>query len=323
MPYNPHLMSYYLFIWIVVVDVLSEVLQLLRLKAHVYFYADFCGSWSISSPNSNQAKFHIVERGTCWLHMANSKQAITLRSGDLVFFANNARHIISESPLKPDDDLEAGIIVGEENAGPTTRIICGNFDFDSNLMNPILSTLPEVIHIKSNEPTNAIQLESLMRFIYLETESDTLGSTAVVDKLCDILFVQIIRSWLNKNKHQQGFLAALADPQSHQALKQFHAKPGETWTVELLAQQAGMSRSAFAKRFHTIMAKPPMEYVAHWRMQCAYELLITSNKSMAQLAEMFSYQSEASFRKAFKQHIGLTPGAVKKAHRSSDRPTTN
>ncbi len=304
-------------------DVLSDVLQLLRLKAHVYFYANFCGAWSISSPNSNQAKFHIVERGTCWLHMADGGEPITLRSGDLVFFATNARHIITESPVKPDYELAAGIIFDKDNSGPTTRIICGNFDFESNLMNPILSTLPDVVHIQSNDPTNTIQLESLMRFIYLETESDTLGATAVVDKLCDVLFVQIIRSWLNKNQSQQGFLAALADPQLHQALKQFHAKPGEIWTVGSLARQAGMSRSAFAKRFQTIMAKTPMDYVAHWRMQCAYELLITTNKSMAQLAEMFSYQSEASFRKAFKHHIGLTPGVVKKQHMYKVGTTTN
>ena len=98
----------------------------------------------------------------------------------------------------------------------------------------------------------------------------------------------------------------------YRALDAFHASPYITWSVELLAEKAGMSRSAFSNRFQTIMVVTPMYYVTHWRMQCAHDMLITGNKSIAKIAEQMTYQSEASFRKAFKQHIGNPPGAVRK-----------
>ncbi|PHS69271.1 MAG: hypothetical protein COB23_06525 [Methylophaga sp.] len=294
-------------------DVLSAILKLLRLKASVYFHANFCGAWSLHPPESNKATFHIIQRGTCWLHMADDSDPVTLRSGDLIFFPRATKHIITDTSESPPKSLELGIISDPDSVGPTTKIICGHFEFESNLVNPILTALPDVIHIRSDDPENAVWLDSLIGFIYRETESDSLGSTAVVDKLCDVLFVQIIRSWINKKETDQGFLAALADPQLYQALQQFHSSPHAAWSVELLAAKAGMSRSAFAKRFQSIMGITPMYYVAHWRMQRAHEMLVTSNKSIAQIAEYFTYQSEASFRKAFKQHMGIPPGAVRKS----------
>lgn len=293
-------------------DVLSDVLKLLHLKASVYFHANFCGTWSINPPKSNKAAFHIIERGTCWLHMPTEQEPITLRSGDLVFFPRDIQHVIRNTVEPPPKSLDLGIISDPEAIGPTTKVICGYFEFESNLVNPILNALPDVIHIKSEDPDNAIWLDSLIRFIYRETESYSMGSSAVIDKLCDVLFVQIIRSWINKKDTVQGFLAALADPQLYRALEQFHSLPSDGWTVDRLAEKAGMSRSAFAKRFQSIMGITPMYYVAHWRMQRAYEILTTTNKSIAQIAEDFSYQSEASFRKAFKQHIGTPPGRIRK-----------
>ncbi len=304
-------MSYRILYWIIRMDVLSNILKLLRLKASVYFQADFCGSWSISSKETNEAHFHIVERGTCWLHLPNEPQAITLRSGDLVFFPRDAKHFVTESNKYPLY-LEPGILFGSDLSEPTTKIICGVFEFESNVVNPILNALPEVVHIKNADPDNAVWLDSLIQFICRESQSDSLGSTAVVDKLCDVLFVQIIRSWISKNDTKQGFIAALADPSLYRALDAFHASPYITWSVELLAEKAGMSRSAFSNRFQTIMVVTPMYYVTHWRMQCAHDMLITGNKSIAKIAEQMTYQSEASFRKAFKQHIGNPPGAVRK-----------
>jgi len=292
-------------------DVLSDIVSLLRLKASVYFHANFCGAWSVSPPHSNKASFHIIERGTCWLHMPSRQDSVTLRSGDLIFFPRDVKHAITDTQELPSS-LENGITSDPDATGPTTKIICGYFEFESNLVNPILNALPDVVHIKSDDPDNALWLDSLMRFIYRETESETLGSTAVVDKLCDVLFVQIIRSWINKSETDKGFLAALADPQLYTAIEEFHSNPNVYWSVELLAEKSGMSRSAFAKRFQLIMGITPMYYVAHWRMQRAYELLTTTNKSIAQIAEEFTYQSEASFRKAFKQHIGSPPGAIRK-----------
>ncbi|MBL4638345.1 MAG: AraC family transcriptional regulator [Proteobacteria bacterium] len=292
-------------------DVLSDVLKLLRLNASVYFDADFCSAWTISTPDHNKASFHIIERGTCWLHVGEEQEPITLRSGDLLFFPRNIRHMISDSNQK-QTLAEPGVVAGDKE-GPTTRVVCGYFEFESNLINPILNALPEVVHIKNDDPDNAIWLESLLSQICRETEMNALGSKAVIDKLSDVLFVQIIRCWINKKTSDKGFLAALADPKISSALQYIHQEPSGMWTVESLAQKAQMSRSAFAKRFNSVMGSSPMHYLAHWRMQKAYELLSTTNKSVAQIAEQFNYQSEASFSKAFKQHMNIGPGAIRRA----------
>jgi len=292
-------------------DVLSDVLKLLRLHASVYLNADFCGGWTISSPEENIASYHIIERGTCWLHLGEDKEPLTLRGGDLVFFPRNTRHMMSDSN-KQQPLVEPGIVAADTE-GPTTRIVCGYFKFESSLVNPILDALPDVVHIKHDDPDNAIWLEALLSQICRETEAGSLGAKAVIDKLSDVLFVQIIRCWINKKESETGFLAALADPKITLALQKVHEAPSERWTVESLAKQVQMSRSAFAKRFNTVMGNTPMHYLAHWRMQKAYELLSKTNKSVAQIAEQFNYQSEASFSKAFKQHMAIGPGAVRRA----------
>jgi len=296
-------------------DVLSDVLKLLRLHASVYFNADFCGGWTISSPEHNKASYHIIERGTCWLHFGEDQQPLTLRGGDLVFFPRDIRHMMSNSSEK--QPLAPPGVVAPDTEGPTTRMVCGYFEFESNLVNPILNALPDVVHIQNDDPDNAIWLEALLSQICRETEMNALGSKAVIDKLSDVLFVQIIRCWINKKASEQGLLAALADPQISAALQHIHQSPNTVWTVESLAQQVGMSRSAFAKRFQTVMGATPMHYLAHWRMQKAHELLTTSNQSVAQIAEQFNYQSEASFSKAFKQHMDIGPGAVRRAKKAA------
>ena len=293
-------------------DILSDVLKLLRLNASVFFHANFCGAWKMSSAISRKATFHIVERGNCWLHLDDDQEPITLRGGDLIFFPRDIRHMVSDSAQK-QDLTEPGTVSTSDEDGATTRLVCGYFEFESPLVNPILNALPDLVHIKNEDPENAIWLESLMNQICRETEQNTMGSKAVIDKLCDVLFVQIVRCWVNKKASDTGFLAALADPKVSLALEHIHDEPSTVWTLDSLAEKSGMSRSAFAKRFQAIMGTTPMYYLAHWRMQNAYDLLTTTNKSIAQIAEDFTYQSEASFSKAFKQHMNIGPGAARRA----------
>lgn len=292
-------------------DVLSDVLRLMRLRASVFFHADFVGDWSVDSSGSGTPTFHLVARGGCWLHLPGDSGVISLGSGDLVMFPRDARHVISNSDTPPDIEAHSGVRQSGDG-GAATSVICGYFAFANAHANPILDALPDVMHLRGDDADNADWLDRLIRLISAELENDYAGNAAIIDKLADVLFIQLVRSHIRRHGCHHGLLAALADARIDKALQVVHEQPGGAWSVETLAAQAGMSRSAFAKQFQLLMDMPPMQYVAHWRMQRAYDLLSSGNESVARVADLSGYRSEASFSKAFKQYMGVGPGAVRK-----------
>ena len=295
-------------------DVLSDVLRLLRLRASVFFHASFCGAWSVDASGSGKATFHLLARGNAWLHMPALDRPIPLRGGDLLVFPRDAAHVISADPEPPALPRHSGVVMGG-GTGQEASLVCGYFEFDSPQANPVLAALPELLHIRGEEAARAGWLDMLMRLIAAETENEQPGGDVIVDRLSDVLFIQIIRTHIRAQGAAHGLLAALADARISRALQALHEAPETAWTVEALARHAGMSRAAFAQRFQALMAMPPMAYVTHWRMQRAYEWLRAGELSVAEIAERSGYQSEPAFRKAFRQHTGIGPGAVRRGTR--------
>jgi transcriptional regulator GlxA family with amidase domain len=144
-----------------------------------------------------------------------------------------------------------------------------------------------------------------------ETRLGSPGSDAVIDRLSDVLFIQAVRTYLKQQQQECGYLSALVDPRIGKALSEFHAAIGNDWSVQGLADAAGMSRSAFADAFTDLVGMTPMQYVTGWRMQFAYDQLVTTSQSVAQIAESCGYMSESSFSKAFKKQFDVGPGAAR------------
>jgi AraC-like DNA-binding protein len=296
-------------------DVISDILRLLNLRSSVYFHSSFCGSWAIDGKNAYQATFHLIARGNCWLHLTEKDASIALTGGDLVVFPRDVAHTISDSQQPPDKTDNPPRPAGADET-PTTSLICGYFDFESPQANPLLDAMPDVVHIKNEDPDRTSAMNTLLNFITTETEADAPGSEAVVDKLTEILFIHVIRAYMLQSNTDKGFLAALTDRSLSKVVTTIHKEPGSKWSVDRLAEQAGMSRSAFSKHFQQITDMTPMQYVTRWRMQVAYEALRNTKTSVAVIAERSGYQTEASFRKAFKETTGLGPGAVRKQLKS-------
>jgi len=292
-------------------DIVSDILKLLNLRASVYFHSSFCGSWAIDGDNEYRATFHLIARGNCWLHLSNPDRNIVLTGGDLIVFPRDTSHSISNSQQPPTKIISPPRPAADDEI-PTTSLICGYFDFDSPQANPILDAMPDVVHIKNEDPARTSQMNLLLQSITSETESDAPGSDAIVDKLSEILFIHVIRAYMQQTDTETGLLAALADSHISKVISAVHQQPGFSWSVERLADKAGMSRSAFARHFQNVTAMTPMQYVTRWRMQTAYEKLRTTRQSVNIIAEESGYQTEASFRKAFKQQMGTGPGAVRK-----------
>ena len=156
-------------------------------------------------------------------------------------------------------------------------------------------------------------LETVLKFIGHEAEKGELGSKAIVERLSEILFIQVIRAYSKTAEESVGHLAALGDIQISRVLRQIHKEPDEKWTLEKLSREAGVSRSTFAEKFHALMGMPPMEYIARWLMLLARNALKETMKSITEIAEEVGYESKASFSTAFRRQFGVSPSVYRNA----------
>lgn len=302
-------------------DALTDILRSLRLRGGVYFRCDFSAPWGMAIRPSQVAEFHLVTRGQCWLRLKSRKDAIPLVAGDVVVFPHGDAHAIVDAPRS--HAVPAEKIVGDqsvEHYGPvvfggdgiTASFLCGYFEFDRSARHPLVAALPPLIHVRGFGASDFAWLQTTVSFIAHETREPCPGAEAVVNRLVEILFIQILRAHIESTHAPPGILAALADRQIAAALSLLHGAPEKPWSLASLGRQVAMSRSAFADRFARLVGRPPMEYLAQRRMEKARELLLGSGTNTAAVAQKVGYRSEAAFSKAFKKIVGIGPGAFRR-----------
>ena len=148
----------------------------------------------------------------------------------------------------------------------------------------LVDALPRYIHIKDYGKVSPGWLDGTLKVIGAEAGGDQLGSDLIALKLSEIIFTQAIRHYLeDEGKNQKG-LAGFADPHIRQALEAIHQNPATPWTVERLAREAGLSRTAFSNRFNELTTYTPLNYLTSWRMQLARQLLADSDLPIINVA---------------------------------------
>jgi len=308
-------------------DVLTDVLETVRVGAACYGRVEAAAPWGIGVPaDEEDAKFHVVLSGECWLDV-EGQDPIHLQGGDLVALPHGHAHALRDVPGSPIQPLSAlittvsgkcqpSITMGGDGASAT--LVTGSFHFEDRRNNPLLSVLPPVIVLPGEMSRNVHWLEPTLKFIACEAASGRPGAQTVVSRLADVLFIQIVRGYLaSLPPGASGWLGALGDAQIGSALGLIHQSPELDWTVQSLAARVAMSRSAFASRFARLVGEPPLAYVTRWRMQKAAGLLRQSSSTLADIAERVGYDSEAAFSKAFKRAVGSAPGAYRRAAKAT------
>ncbi len=299
-------------------DVLGDILRVIKLKGSVYFNACFCAPWGIEMQNSNRASFHLVVDGEAWLRTGSLVKPIKLTTGDVVLFPKGTAHSISD---KPDSDCIKGAKVVEaykngnflfDGENEKINFICGYTEFDNSQSHSFLTNLPELIHISSELRTQFFWLDCILKQIIIETQHPKPGSDVLVDKFTEILYIQILRAYAEQNNTEQSYLSALMDDQLSQSLSLIHNNPEQDWTAERLATEVGMSRSAFYSRFNDYIGMPPMQYLFEWRMMQARNKIENTKKTIAEISEELGYASNSSFQKAFKRFYTFTPASLRK-----------
>lgn len=294
-------------------DVLTTLLRTLRLRVRLMSRGDYCGQWALDSGQRNKATFHFVGRGEFWMHCSSRQEPAMLKPGDLLFFPRPQWHQFSASQV-----CEPGPREGDEPSPgkPVITILCCVVEFDSAAQNPVLSALPDMVLLNCDQPRVSTELGTLARLMLKEHDDETPGHRAMIERLAEALFIEILRHQLQTAENLTGVLRALADPQLAPALTALHEEPGKPWDVGSLAAAARLSPSAFARRFSDCMETAPMQYLAQWRMHLAEQMLRDPRQSVAGVAEQLGYSTEAAFRHAFKRLRGIGPGEVRRAVRS-------
>lgn len=313
-------------------DVLTDVLESIRVRGAVFGRLELSAPWAFRSQPAEGLGFSVVTRGSCWLEMEGIAP-IQLAGGDLIVIRKDRPHVVRDDLNTPDvpveellskcpfrRDCQPGGVYTYGGGGAQTTIIGGRFDIDNADQNPLIATLPSVIHVRGDRGTPVRWLEASLQFMASEMASGQPGAETVVARLADILFVQAVRAYLSDGGERRGWLSALVDPQIGMALSLIHEKPEGNWTVESLASTVGMSRSAFAAKFAALVCEPPLTYLTRWRMMKAERLLRAGHASIGDVAGRVGYDAEAAFSKAFKRWTGQAPGAFRRTALSELRP---
>lgn len=303
-------------------DPLGEALHLLRMRGAFYCRSELSAPWGLELPAFPATiAFHVVTEGSCWLTGPDA-EPIELHPGDLALLPHGRGHHLRSSldlTWTPRVDLLPQDFRGEQysilthgGGGVGTQLICGIVAFDEPVARRVTSALPQCIVIKDSSDPSRDAVAATVSMLTAELRDLRPGGEAVTTRLADVLVVQAIRRWLEEDPDARtGWLGALRDVHLGPALTAIHRDPGQPWTLAGLAQQAAMSRAAFAARFTEVVGTPAMKYLTWWRMQVAHGRL-QSGEAVSRLATDLGYGSEAAFTRAFRRTLGTTPGAVRR-----------
>ena len=312
-------------------DVLSDLLRVVRLSGAALFRGDLSAPWALKTVDSTKIahillpkakrllSFHLVAEGRCWIALPGCHR-VQLACGDIVVLPYGDAHTMgSDSGHEPvpvagllrDVTWNSGLpVVVHGGGGETTRMICGFVHCDELLFNPLLKTLPALLHINTEAEPEESLLAGSVRHLIGEAHSARAGSACLLARLSELLLVEVLRRHMTALPPETvGWLSAMNDPLVGRALQLLHADPAYGWTVNSLARQVGASRSSLASRFNALLGQPPMRYLIGWRLQLAAELLRDGAIGMAAIAASVGYASEAAFNRAFKRYTGEPPAA--------------
>jgi AraC-like DNA-binding protein len=315
-------------------DVLSDVLRAVRLTGAIFFDVEARCPWVAQTPaiwkfgravmpdSEHVIVFHVLTRGSCWAELFDgSAPPVRLVAGDLILLPNGDEHVFgSIAGMRAEPDLSVyrrpiserlpfGVLVNEGGGPETCHFVCGYFGCDARPFNPLLDALPRMVHSSVSVETQT-WLSTLVRVAVQESEHGSAGGETMLAKLAELMFVEVIRKYIEGLPDDtRGWLSGLRDGHVGAALRLMHARPSQPWTIDTLAREVGLSRSAFAGRFHDVVGMPPVHYLARWRLQLAGHLIEGNGISIAAAAAEVGYESEAAFNRAFKKVVGVTPGA--------------
>lgn len=310
-------------------DALSHTLRVVRLVGAIFLQGRFTAPWCYQSPHADVAApllepsaervviFHLITQGECHVTL-DGAAPVPLTAGDVIVFPHGDAHRMASDPaLAPATGARLDRLLARRprllsygGGGAQTQLMCGYLACDMRLARLLLDGLPPLVHVHVRGSSAGTWLEGSIRYALDEARSPRPGGEGVLSKLAEVLFIEVLRLYMNQQPPgRTGWLAAVRDRVVGAALQALHEQPARSWTVEDLAREAGTSRTVLAERFQQLVGSPPMQYLTHWRMVLAANLLAGSNAPLARIAEEVGYQTDTAFSRAFRREYGVPPAA--------------
>jgi AraC-like DNA-binding protein len=310
-------------------DALSETLRVVRLVGAIFLHARFTAPWCYQSPPADMAApvlepgaervviFHLITEGECFVELGDGPP-LHLMAGDAVLFPQGDAHRMTSRPgLVPAKGAPLEEVLARRprqlsygGGGAVTKLVCGYMACDAKLARMLLAGLPHVVRVNVRGSNAGSWLEASVRYALAETRSPRPGGAGVLSKLSEVLFIEVLRMYMNEQGDDRtGWLAGVRDRIVGAALNALHHHPAHAWTLDELARSANTSRSVLAERFQHLMGSSPMQYLTQWRMVLAANLLCRSNAPLARIAEDVGYQTDTAFSRAFRREYGTPPAA--------------
>lgn len=311
-------------------DVLADVLALAGVRgtagARIEAGEDW-GWWAAASPGA--AAFHAVTAGTAWLGVPG-RPPLRLMPGEIVLLPTGVEHVLASDaaalartgPAACDDyerTDDGGVRIGSGSVG--TRFLCAHYEHDPAVATPVLSLLPDLVHIRAQDDD---RLQDTVRLLGRELAQPQLATEVVLNRLVDVLLVQLLRAWLTAQPEppRGSWLGVLQDPMISTAVARLHGDPARQWTTARLASELAVSRATLSRRFPAVVGETPGTYLTRWRMDLAARELRDTDDSLEAIASSVGYTSVYAFSRAFRRARGQPPGryrATSRAHQALAR----
>jgi len=311
------------------VDTLSGVLQSVRLEGAVYIDAEFTAPWCIRGKYGlanvkdrlggaeHVLYFHHLIDGACKVRLADGGDVIDVAAGDLVLFPQDDRHVMGSdlhiAPMDTDrlapEDADAALLrFRHGGGGAATRFVCGYLACSRSMCRPLFDGLPRVLRVPIGDGQASSLVRELLQAGVRESSALQPGAQSMLAKLAELMLVEAMRRYVDTLPPDgRGWLAGMRDPHVGRALALLHEAPMGPWTVDTLAREVAMSRSALAERFAALVGEPPIQYLKRWRLALAARTLRAGDEAISRIAERSGYESEATFSRAFRREFGMPP----------------
>ena len=297
-------------------DVLGDVLDTLRFHGSIFFRSELAAPWGMQLETMGSPRFHIALSGECFVGGDDNNKAVKVEEMGIVMLPAGNSHWIADQPGRK---LISSTRAGEacELGDPffqqgkiTNHLMCGIVHYDQESPHPLLDSLPEILNFPKFESGDPIW--STVTLIDAEMRHAEGSGRTIVDRLTEVLFLQLLNYYAEQKPESAGFLVALRDRRLQRALSLIHGAPAFDWTLSTLGEQVGMSRATLVRHFREAIGVAPITYIQNWRIMKAYNLTKYTSTPLEQIAASVGYESARTLSKAFQRHYDCTPNELRR-----------
>jgi len=304
-------------------DALSVLLQNVHLFETKYYRLNVTGNWSYSLTRQDTILFYLVMSGGFCIDVGNGPRET--RAGDMIMIPSAHQHMsyalnYHSDEAQPLDELlticKDHTLDLNGDGDSEASLILIECKYDKAMIRPLLSVLPSILPEVNDEDDGRFEVIDVeIRLLTLEAEHERMGKTAVINHWASIMMIECLRVYIESlPEATENWLKAMKDPFLTKALVAMHEMPSENWTINKLAEVAGMSRSSFAQRFKEVVGIPPLTYLMDYRLRLAARYLRLQQNSISRISGLVGYASASTFSQAFKRVYGISPKAYRQQY---------